>query len=93
MKLTPGVNFINILRTNFSYEHRFGSFSLVTCLVAFCFGKKFVRKTHAYNVDEIDFCLRITGLNVVSDKPIMYYWWLTGVAYFNNIKINKFNRL
>ncbi len=26
-----GVNFINILRTNFSYERRFGSFSLVTC--------------------------------------------------------------
>jgi len=26
----PGVNFINILRTNFLYERRFGSFFLVT---------------------------------------------------------------
>jgi hypothetical protein len=26
----PGINFINVLRTNFLYEHRFGSFSLVT---------------------------------------------------------------
>ncbi len=29
--VTPVVNFINILRTNFSYKHSFGSFSLVTC--------------------------------------------------------------
>ncbi len=28
----PIVNFINILRTNFSYERCFGSFSLVTCM-------------------------------------------------------------
>jgi len=26
MQLTPGVNFINVLCTNFSYEHHFGSF-------------------------------------------------------------------
>jgi len=36
------------LRTNFSYEHHFGSFS------SFGFGKKFVRKMRAFNVDEID---------------------------------------
>jgi hypothetical protein len=53
-KCLSGVNFINVKRTNFSYECRFGSFSLFTCLVTFCFGKKFVQKTRAYNVDEID---------------------------------------
>ncbi len=26
MKLTPGVNFINIIRTNFLYEHRFSTY-------------------------------------------------------------------
>ncbi len=51
---SSGVDFINILCTNFSYGRRFSSFSLVTCLVTFCFGKKFVRKTRAYNIDEID---------------------------------------
>jgi len=30
-KKCPGVNFITILRANFSYKHRFSSFSLVTC--------------------------------------------------------------
>jgi len=30
MKLTPVVNFINILHTNFSYEHCFSSFFYVT---------------------------------------------------------------
>ncbi len=54
MKSTTVVNFINVKFTNFSYECRFGSFSLVTCLVTFCFGEKFVQKTCAYNVDEID---------------------------------------
>jgi len=44
MKLTLGVNFINVKCMNFSYKHCFGSFSLVTCLVTFCFGKKFVKK-------------------------------------------------
>jgi len=42
------VNFINILRTNFSYERCFGSFSLVTCkkeqLPKRHLYKKFVRK-------------------------------------------------
>ncbi len=32
MKLTPGVNFINVLSTNFLYEHHFGSSFLVTCM-------------------------------------------------------------
>jgi hypothetical protein len=29
--ISSGVNFINVLRTNFSYEHCFGSFSLFIC--------------------------------------------------------------
>ncbi len=28
MKLTPGVNFINVKRTNFLYEHHFSSYIL-----------------------------------------------------------------
>ncbi len=31
LSIRPVVNFINNLRTNFSYEYCFGSFSLVTC--------------------------------------------------------------
>jgi len=31
VKLTPAVNFINVLCANFSYEYLFGSFSLVSC--------------------------------------------------------------
>jgi len=50
-KFRPGVNFINILRTNFSYDHRFGSFFQLH----FGFVKKFVQKTRAYNIDEIDY--------------------------------------
>jgi hypothetical protein len=42
-----GVNFINIIGTNFSYERRFSSYFLAL-------SKKFVRKTRTYNVDEID---------------------------------------
>ncbi len=53
-KRPSGVNFINIKCARFSYECRFGSISLVTCIVTFWFGKKFVRKMHVYNVDEID---------------------------------------
>jgi hypothetical protein len=43
-------NFINVLRINFSYERRFGSFFQLR----FVFVKKFVQKTRAFNVDEID---------------------------------------
>jgi len=46
--LTSVVNFINILCTIFSYEHYFGSFSLVTCtykkLPKWCLYETFVRK-------------------------------------------------
>jgi hypothetical protein len=38
------------LRTNFSYEQHFGSFFYLR----FGFGKKFVQKMCAFNVDEID---------------------------------------
>jgi len=47
VKLTPGVNFINVKRTNFSYEHRFGSFYYVHVTHV-------TRKIRAFNVDEID---------------------------------------
>jgi len=61
VKSTPGVNFINILRENFSYKHCFGSFSLVTCkyFSSYMYVEKaaettFVRKISTENVDEID---------------------------------------
>jgi len=48
-KMTPVVNFINILRTNFSYEHHFGSFFCVHVsrekLLKRCSYKKFARLT------------------------------------------------
>jgi len=47
---TPSVDFINVLRTRFSYESLFGSFFLVT----FWQKKYFCTKARAYNVDEID---------------------------------------
>jgi len=47
---TTGVNFINVLCTNFSYERCFCSFFKLR----FSFGEKFVQKTWAKNVDEID---------------------------------------
>jgi len=50
-KKRTGVNFINILRTNFSYDRHFGSFFYLH----FGFVEKFVQKTRAYNVDEIDY--------------------------------------
>jgi len=44
----PSVNFINVLRKNFSYERHFGSLES-------CFEQTFVRKMPAKkNVDEID---------------------------------------
>ncbi len=54
MKLTPGVNFMNIFRTNFSYERGFGSFSLLTFLVTFLLWGKIHTKTCVYC--EIDTC-------------------------------------
>jgi len=49
------VNFINILRTNFSYIRRlFGSFFLRTYVRKKAAKKTFVRKIRTYNVDEID---------------------------------------
>jgi len=42
VKLTPGVDFINILRTNFSYERRFSSYVLALSKNSY---EKFVPKT------------------------------------------------
>ncbi len=55
MKLTPGVNFINMLRMNFLYKHHFGSFFYVHVTRKSCQNTTFVRKIHTFNVDEIDF--------------------------------------
>ncbi len=48
------VNFINILRTNFSYEHRFGSFFYIHVTRKKVAKTTFVQKICVYNVDEID---------------------------------------
>ncbi len=42
VKLTPGVNFINILHTNFLYKHCFSSYVLSLSKNSY---EKFVRKT------------------------------------------------
>ncbi len=57
MKLTTGLNFINILRASFSNENAFLHRCQCSYLVKF-FGKNtFVRKMRAVkNVDEIDHC-------------------------------------
>jgi len=44
----PGVNLLNILRTNFSYERCFSSYVLALL-------KNLYEKTRVYNVDEIDY--------------------------------------
>ncbi len=48
-----GVNFINVLRTNFLYKHRFGSLES-------SFERTFVQKMRAKNVDEINPRCRIS---------------------------------
>jgi len=51
----PGGNFINIKRTNFSYERHFVSFYYVHVTRKKLPKPKFVRKIRAFtNVDEID---------------------------------------
>jgi hypothetical protein len=63
---STGVNFINVKRARFLYECRFGSFfKYVTCMM-------FVRKTRAYNIDEIDGCFRQKGyksVQIIKGKP------------------------
>ncbi len=49
-----GVNFINILSTNFLYERRFGSFFSSYMYVEKAAKAMFVQKTGASKVDEID---------------------------------------
>ena len=43
-QIIPGVNFINILRTHFSYESKLSSFSLNTCCFAIFLAPKFCMK-------------------------------------------------
>jgi hypothetical protein len=49
VKLTPLVNFIDVLRTNFLYERCFESLESG-------FERTFVQKMHAKKEGEIDFC-------------------------------------
>jgi len=49
-----GVNFINILRTNFSYKRRFGSFYNLHVTRKKAAEMTFVQKICVFNVDEID---------------------------------------
>ncbi len=55
--MLSGVNFINILRTNFLYEYRFGSF-FSSYMYIMCTWKKLLKRRSyekcAYKVDEID---------------------------------------
>jgi hypothetical protein len=51
VKSTPAANFINIIRTIFLYERRFGSFFSSVEKAA---KTAFVQKIRTYNADEID---------------------------------------
>jgi len=51
MKVTPGVNFINVKRTNFLYEHCFGNVHVTRKKLP---KPMFVRKICMFNIDEID---------------------------------------
>jgi len=64
LKLTPGVNFINILHTNFSYKRRFGCFFYVHVtkekLLKQRLYKKIVRRM-LMKLTSDEFCGRIPG--------------------------------
>ncbi len=53
-KLTPGVNFINVIYTNFAYECCLDSFFSSYVYVEKAAETMFVQKICSYNVDEID---------------------------------------
>jgi len=52
--MCPGVNFINVKGTNFSYEHCFGSFYYVHVTRKKAAKTTFIRKICSFNIDEID---------------------------------------
>jgi len=54
--MSSGVNFINILSTNFLYERHFGSFFYVHVTREKLPKLRFLQKFCAQNVDEIDTC-------------------------------------
>ncbi len=58
---TPGVNFINILRTTFLYQSSLRSYSLVTFWLWRKYKWNFVQKTRAQIADEIDHSSRQTS--------------------------------
>jgi len=53
-RVCHGVNFINILRTNFSYERCFGRIFYIHVTRKKAAEVTFVRKICTYDVDEID---------------------------------------
>jgi len=55
MKLTPGVNFINILGEIFSYKSTLHSFYLMTVWLCNFFGKIISAQKLLLNGDEIDY--------------------------------------
>ncbi len=59
MKLTPGVNFINVFCTHFLYEFLVSSYFSA-------WHKKFIQKMHPKNVDEIDCCKLQKCLEITS---------------------------
>jgi len=66
----PGVNFINVKRTNFLYETSFfGSFSSYVSALA----PKFCTKNARVNVDEIDTReLFLSSFRIVSAKKVVF---------------------
>ncbi len=62
------VNFINVIRTNFSYECRFSSFFYIHITAEMTF----VRKIRAFDVDEIGTRLKNIGIKM-SHKEITFF--------------------
>ncbi len=65
---TAGVNFINVLSTNFSYEHCFSTYVLA-------YSKNLYKKIRSLNVDEIekltkDEIIKYNILNLVWTKKL-----------------------
>ena len=74
MKLTTGVNFINIICTNFSYERHFSTYMWLE-------ETTFVGKIRTYNVDEIDYSFpseQRVGASCFFDKHLNKFWIFGG---------------
>jgi len=85
---TPAVNFINVKRTNFSYERRFGSFYYVHVTAK----TTFVQKIFAFNVDDIDgwrtyACAPIFVRTVVRGHNPLHTVYCTDISFLKLSKI------